>query len=296
MSEETKKENVPEYIPDFIKKAPELLPLWDWWVKEGKSTLTMLMIAGAVVAAFYGVRGYFRSRDVAANAALVNAYSTDDLEAAVSSYGSSKVGPALKLRLAKSYYDAERYQDALDTYEGLVAKAAKIPAFADVAEIGRAYSLEGLGKFKEAGDAFAAFNDGSKTNSFLALTAKLGKARCQALAGDKAGAVKALEAIKAGLKDDAMAEARVDRLIDAVKRYEPGRAQRSLFDAADAAEKALNADKAIKAPEAPKAAAPAKAPEAPKAAAPVKAPEAPKAAEAVKAVKTPDAKPAAPAK
>ena len=303
MSEETNKENVPEHIPAIVKKAPELLPLWDWWVKEGKSTLTMLMIAGAVVAAFYGVRGYFRSRDVAANAALVNAYSTDDLEAAVSSYGSSKVGPALKLRLAKSYYDAERYQDALDTYEGLVAKASKIPALADMAEIGRAYSLEGLGKFKEAGDAFAAFDQDSKTNSFLALTAKLGKARCQALAGDKAGAVKALEAIKAGLKDDAMAEARVDRLLDAVKRYEPGRAQRSLFDAADAAEKAINADKAIKVPEpakvpvTPKAAAPAKAPETPKAAAPAKAPEAPKAAEAAKtAVKTPEAKPAAPAK
>ena len=243
--EDTKDAVAAEHIPDFVKKAPELLPVWDWWVKEGKSTVAMLAIAGAVVAAFYGIRGYLRSRDAAANAALVNAYTTEDLEAAVSSYGSSKTGPALKLRLAKSYYDAGRYQDALDAYEGLVAKAAKIPALADVAEIGRAYSLEGLKKYKEAGEAYAAFAaDASKTNSYLALTAKLGGARCQALAGDKDGAVKALEALKATIKDDKMEELRIDRLIDAIKRYEPGRAPRSLFDAADAAEKAIESEKA----------------------------------------------------
>ena len=279
MSEENKKETPPEQLPAFVKKAPELLPLWDWWVKEGKSTLTMLIIAGAVVAAFYGVRGYLRSRDAAANAALVNAYSTDDLEAAVFSYGSSKVGPALRLRLAKAYYDAERYQDALETYEGLVAKADKMPALADIAEIGRAYALEGLAKYKEAGEAYAAFaNDAAKTNSYLALTAKLGSARCTALAGDKDGAVKALDALKATLKDDKIAEARIERLTDAIKRYEPGRSPRSLFDAADAAEKSLAAEAKPPAP----APAPAAKPAAP---APAAKPAAP----------APAAKPAAPA-
>ena len=288
MSEENKKETPPEQLPAFVKKAPELLPLWDWWVKEGKSTVTMLIIAGAVVAAFYGVRGYLRSRDAAANAALVNAYSADDLEAAVSSYGSSKVGPALRLRLAKAYFDAERYQDALDTYEGLVAKAAKIPAIADIAEVGRAYALEGLAKYKEAGEAYAAFaNDAAKTNSYLALTAKLGSARCTALAGDKDGAVKALDALKATLKDDKIAEARIERLTDAIKRYEPGRSPRSLFDAADAAEKSLatEAKPAVSAPV--PAAKPAAPVPAAKPAAPVPA--------AKPAAPAPAAKPAAPA-
>ena len=283
MSEENKKETPPEQLPAFVKKAPELLPLWDWWVKEGKSTLTMLIIAGAVVAAFYGVRGYLRSRDAAANAALVNAYSADDLEAAVSSYGSSKVGPALKLRLAKAYYDAERYQDALEMYEGLVAKADKMPALVDIAEIGRAYALEGLAKYKEAGEAYAAFaNDAAKTNSYLALTAKLGSARCTALAGDKDGAVKALDALKATLKDDKIAEARIERLTDAIKRYEPGRSPRSLFDAADAAEKSLATEA--------KPAAPAPAPAA-KPAAP--APAAKPAAKPAAPAPAPAAKPAA---
>ena len=66
---------------------------------------------------------------------------------------------------------------------------------------------------------------------------------CTALAGDKEGAVKALEAIKATLKDDKIAEARIDRLTDAIKRYEPGRSPRSLFDAANAAEASISAEK-----------------------------------------------------
>ena len=288
MSEEKKTEQTPEQIPAFIKKAPELLPLWDWWVKEGKSTLTMLVLAGAVVGAFYGIRGYLRSRDAAANAALTNSYTTDDLEAAVSSYGSSKVGPALKLRLAKAYYDAERYQDAFDTYDALAAKADQIPAFADVAYIGRAYSLEGLKKYQEAREAYAAFaKDESKTNSFLALSAKLGDARCQALAGDKDGAVKALDAIKATLKDDKLAETRVKRLTDAIKRYEPGRSPRSLFDAADVAEKAIESEKKVTAPAAKPTDKPAEKP----AAKPAEKPAEKTAAPAAK----PAEKPAAPA-
>jgi len=247
MSDEKKNETVPEYIPEFVKKAPELLPVWDWWVKEGKSTLTMLVIAGAVVGAFYGVRNYLRSRDAGANQALVNAYSTDDLEAAASSYGSTKTGLAIKLRLAKSYFDSERYQDALDVYNGLDVKSDKLAPFADVVEMGRAYSLEGLAKYKEAGDAYSAFaKDASKTNSYLSLTAKLGVCRCQALAGDKDGAVKALDALKATVKDDRLAEMRVERLTDAIKRYDAKRAPRSLFDAADAAEKSIAAEKVAK--------------------------------------------------
>ena len=244
MNEEKKTEQTPEKIPAFVKKAPELLPLWDWWVKEGKSTLTMLVIAAAAVAAFYGVRGYLRSRDAAANAALASAYTTEDLEAAVASYGSSKAGLALKLRLAKSYYDAERYQEALDAYDALAAKSGDNPAFADMVEMGRAYSLEGLGKYAEARAAYAAFaSDSSKTNSCFVLTAKLGDARCQALAGDKDGAVKALDALKATTKDDKLAEVRIERLTDTIRRYEPGRKPRSLFDAADAAEKAIESEK-----------------------------------------------------
>lgn len=240
MSEENK---LPEpELPDFVKKAPELIPLWDWWVKEGKSTVTMLLVAGVVVAGFYAGRNWLRSRDAKANAALVNSFSTDELEAASASYGSTKPGVAIKLRLAKSYYDAERYQDALDVYDALVKKSD--PALTDIASVGRAYALEGLAKYEEAKAAFAAFAANEvNAKSYLLLTAKMGEARCTALLGKKDEAVKALEAIKAGIKDDTLAESRVTRMIDMVKRYDPARKPVSLFDAASSAAAAIDAEK-----------------------------------------------------
>ena len=72
-----KNTNTEPEVPALVKKAPELLPLWDWWVKEGRSTVTMLAVAGLAVAAFYGIRGWMRGRDAAANAALVKMASPD---------------------------------------------------------------------------------------------------------------------------------------------------------------------------------------------------------------------------
>ena len=276
MSEENKTQTPDENLPAFVKAAPELLPVWDWWVKEGKSTLLMLAVAALVVAGFYGVRNWLTARDAAANNALVNAYNTDELESAVSSYGSTKVGPALRLRLAKSYYDAERYQDALDVYDAVAAKASSNAAFADVAVVGRAYALEGLAKYKEAREAFAAYAQ-ANTNSYLLLTAQLGAVRCKALEGDKDGAAKDFEALKAAAKDD-FAKNRIERMADAVKRHDPKRAARSLFDAANAAATAVSAEKK---PEAP-AAQPA-------------APAAPETKPAAPAAPAAPAKPAAPA-
>ncbi len=288
MSEE--KKTPEENLPSFVKAAPELLPVWDWWVKEGKSTLTMLLIAGIVVAGFYAGRNWLRGRDAAANQALVNAFATDELESAVSDYGSTKVGPALRMRLAKSYYDAERYQDALDVYDSLIAKSDKNAAFADVAVVGRAYALEGLKKFKEAQETFDGFAK-AHTNSYLLLTAQLGVIRCKALQGDKDGAAKDFDALKAKTTDE-LAKDRIERMADAVKRHDPKRAARSLFDAANAAAAAVDAEKK---PEAPKAAEKkAEAPKAPKAA--EKKAEAPKAPATKPAEKKPEApKPAAPA-
>ena len=102
MSEEIKTPEVPnENLPAFVKAAPELLPVWDWWVKEGKSTLAMLLVVAIAVMGFYTWKNYQKRNAAAANQVLMNAISTEDLESAVSDYGSTKVGPALRLRLAK---------------------------------------------------------------------------------------------------------------------------------------------------------------------------------------------------
>lgn len=284
MSEKTN--NSGSDIPAFVKAAPELLPVWDWWVKEGRSTLLMLAVAAIAVGGFYAGRNWLHSRDAAANAALVNAFTTDELESAVADYGSTKIGESLKLRLAKSYYDGGRYQDALESYDALVAKMAAGGPFTDIAKIGRAYSLEGLKKFAEAQKAFADYAaDEANAESYLLLTAQLGAARCKALAGDKDAALKDFDALKAKTQDE-IAKTRIERMADAVKRHDPSRAARSLFDAANSA--AASLEKSAKAAEAPKTAPAAKPAEAAK-----KPAEAAKPAPAAKPAEAPKPAPAA---
>ena len=67
----------------------------------------------------------------AASDALVSAYTTEEIEDAVAKFAGSATEGALKLRLAKSYFDAGRYEEALAQYEALVGNAPD--GFADVA-------------------------------------------------------------------------------------------------------------------------------------------------------------------
>lgn len=273
-----KNTNIEPELPAFVKKAPELIPLWDWWVKEGRSTVTMLAVAGLAVAAFYGIRGWLRGREASANAALVKMSAPSGMggtgmietqEEAVNSYGSTKVGDKMRIVLAKGYYDEERFEDALKVYDEIIKGGNKDRDIADIAIVGRAFALEGIAsseeirdkqsaKYKEAAEAFAAYvGDNANADSYLLLDAKLGAARCKALAGDKDGAAKDFEALEKDAKDEA-SKARIKRVADAVKSYKP-RARTSLFDAANAAAQTSAPAKPVaKAPAKP--AAPASAP------------------------------------
>ena len=141
----------------------------------------------------------------------------------------------LKLRLAKSYFDAGKFETALENYESLIGNAPD--GFADVPVVGKAQCLEALGKFAEAAKEFDAFAE-ANPDSFLSLTARLGAARSIAQGGDLKKALARLDSVKASLKDDPLGIARVEATVDCVKRFEK-RAERSLFDAADAAAKQI---------------------------------------------------------
>ena len=224
MSKEKNNNSVTEEVPGWVKKAPELLPVWDWWVKEGRSTVTILLVAGVCVAGFYAWKNWQSSRTAAANSALVNSFTTDELEEAVAKFGGTATGSALKLRLAKSYLDGERWEEAEKVYSDYVASAKADDPFVSLAQLGRAYALEGSGKVGEASKEFETL--AADTNLPVSATAALGVARCMALNGDKDGAIKKLEA-----SDDVRAK----NLIETIKRYDPNRKSASLFDAADAA-------------------------------------------------------------
>ena len=199
-----------------LKKNPELYPLIEWWEKDGKSTVIYLLVAAIAVGGWYGWKHHRAAVKAAASSALVNAYTTEEIEDAVSKFSGSATAGALKLRLAKSYFDAGRFEEALSQYEALVGQAPD--GFADVPVVGKAQCLEALGKFAEAQKAFDAFAE-ANPKSFLALTAKLGAARSIAQAGDKKAALARIDALKAEFKDEGIEKARVEATETAIKRF-----------------------------------------------------------------------------
>ena len=263
------------------KINPEFLPLIEWWEKDGKQYVAGLLIAAVAFGGWHLWKSHRAAVKTAASEAVASAFSTEDLEDAVSKYGSSASGGALRIRLAKSYFDAGRYEEALSTYEALAAHPPD--GFADIPTVGRAQCLEALSRFPEAQKAYESFSEANPSN-YLALTAQLGAARCIAQAGDKKKALARIDALKAANKDDEVAKARIESAEDVIKRF-----------GQKAAEKPAEKPAAAEA----KPAAPAAKPAAPvaKPAAPVAKPAAPAAKPAAPVAKpaAPAAKPAAPA-
>lgn len=202
-------------------------------MQEIKSTIPWLIVAALAVGGYYGVKNYLENRRIESSNSLVASYTTDEFEGAVQKFGSTDAGGALKLRLAKKYFDDGRYEEAIEIYDGLASKAPE--GYADIPAVGKAQCLEAQGKYAEALSAYEAFA-GANPKSFLALAAKLGAARAIALGGDKEKALAKLAEIKESVKDDEVAKARVESVEDTVKRYKAPVAAPAVAPAPAAAE------------------------------------------------------------
>ncbi len=213
---------IPQNLPE------ELLPVFDWWHAQGKKTVYLAAIALAVVGLAFIYTNNQKSKSRQASERLLAADSVEELEALVSQYGRTGAGTLAQLRLAKAYFDAGRYDDALARYDAFSGKSAK--RFADIAVLGRAHVLEAKGEINEARTVYAAFRQ-EKPDHFLTPQALMGEARCLAIAGNRDAATELLDvliAAKAGTPWEDVAE----NLKDVVTRYEK-RAPVSLFDQAD---------------------------------------------------------------
>ena len=186
-------------------------------MQEIKSTLPWLVVAALAVAGYYGVKNYLENRKVESSSALVASYTTDEFEGAVAKFGATDAGGALKLKLAKKYYDDARYEEAIALYDELSAKAPE--GFAEIPVVGKAQCLEAQGKASEALAAYEAFV-AANPKSVLALTAQLGAARSLALGGDKEKALAKIAEIKESVKDDPAAKARVEAAEDVIRRFQ----------------------------------------------------------------------------
>ena len=198
------------------KINPEFLPLVEWWEKDGKYYVAGLLIAAVAFGGWHFWKSHRAAVKNAAAESVASAFTTEDLEDAVAKYGKTASGGALRIRLAKSYFDAGRYEEALATYEELAANPPD--GFADIPTVGRAQCLEALSRFPDAQKAYEDFSEANPSN-YLTLTAQLGAARCIAQSGDKKKALARIDAIKAANKNDEIAKARIESVEDVIKRF-----------------------------------------------------------------------------
>ena len=151
----------------------ELLPVIEWWERDGKKTLAVAAAAGVVALGVWSWMAHREQVRQNASTALINAGSdVEALEAAVAKYGDMSVGPSLKVRLAMAAFSTREEAEvrkALQIYDELIA-AKNMPAgYEDIPVVGRAECLEALGEWKQAYDAYTTYLGGeeNKTNAFM---------------------------------------------------------------------------------------------------------------------------------
>ena len=209
----------------------EFIPLYDWWKTNGSQFMIQVSIVLIVVGSIYGGKHYYTSSVAAANKELLKASTTEELESLVNNYSKWKVGNTARLRLAKSYYDIGKYEDALATYEVCISKGAPF-GFEEVAVMGRAICFEALNRLDEATAAYLSFMKEHPTH-FLVIQAQMGQARVLTLQGKKSEAKKLLETVKADKNSAPMTEMAIAQLQGVIARHEP-RKMGSLMDSSSA--------------------------------------------------------------
>jgi predicted negative regulator of RcsB-dependent stress response len=197
----------------------EFIPLYDWWKTNGSQFMIQAAIVLILVGSVMGGKYYYKSSIAAANKELLKANTTEELESLVNHYSKWKVGHTARLRLAKSYYDTGKYEDALAMYDICVSKG-KPDGFVEVAVMGRAICFEALNRLDEAKAAYVEFTKANPTH-FLVMQAQMGQARVLTLQGKKDEAKRLLETLKAEKNSAPMAEMSIAQLQGVIARYEP---------------------------------------------------------------------------
>lgn len=200
----------------------ELIPVIDWWQKEGKKTVAMCVVAGLVGLAVYMWFRREHTRDVEASAyAYGNQNCTmEELLKAADDYKDCDTAGMIKLRIAKMYEADGDYNKALEVYTVLVDEKSVPAVCASAPELGVARCNEALYKWAEAKAAYDSVAGSDQASSTSAFNAKVGSARCLAFSGGRDEALKILEEMKSSCAGEQMLIGVLDRNIDVVKRWQ----------------------------------------------------------------------------
>ncbi len=226
--------SIPERIPE------EIQPLYQWFKQHG---VNVLVLTGVVVLALVSGLMYLRhqrTRGIEASMALAGAESIESLENLLDEYGRTKVGPLLRLRLARMRYDAGQYDQALELYNEFLKRHER-HAMADIARLGRAEALEGRQEYPEALAAYQEFV-AAHPEHYLRPLAQMGVARCLAAQERKAEALDQVDRILIA-EADTVWEPMARNLRGVIERFDGFRGE-GIFDRLDAASKSLQSQSA----------------------------------------------------
>ena len=236
MSKDDKPATTPAPAPAVPASLPEeLLPVYDWYREKGQKLIYAALAVLIVVLAAFALMRHRASRADEASTALLSAEGVEGLENLNGQYGSTRLGPLIRIRLAKAYFAAGSYKEARTTYEDFL-KSHSQHELADIAKIGLASTLEAERAFGEAEREFATFAQ-ANPNHYLYPVAIMGQARCLAAEARKPEAFDLLDRLMVA-KANTPWEAMAKDLRGVIERFE-GFKSRSIFDQMEAAAKDL---------------------------------------------------------
>ena len=190
-----------ESAPAPVKEEATLVPVAeheeaiqrakDFYGTYGKHLTTVLAVVLVAVVAgrLYNARQTRKAAE--ASALFSTAQSIEDLESLAEKFKGVPSAPLAQLRLAKAYYDAANYDQAITTYETLSTDTADA-LVGLAARMGVAHCLEARGQTEESLAAFEAFM-ADNPDHFLRVQAVFGQVRTLDQLGRTADARAAIE-------------------------------------------------------------------------------------------------------
>jgi len=215
---------VPAYVPE------DLVHAWLWCRANGAQWLVMIAVAVLLAVGVSVFLQYREGQAAKASAQLLAQPTVEALEKSAADFGGTPPGAAVKLKLAKAYYDAGRYADALAKYDDFMKENSSFP-FVDVALVGRGYALFGLNRTDEAIAVFRSFRE-KNPGHYLTQQATFGEVACLAMQGKKDAAKALLQELRAANRETPW-ESAAKRMDGAIDRYQ-ARPARSLLEQANA--------------------------------------------------------------
>lgn len=201
---------VPANIPE------ELAPVYEWLAENGRSLAYQLAVVALVAIAAIAFTRSRAAKLESASAALLTTTDVVGLEDLNGRFGGTKLGPMIRLRLARAYYDAGQFDSAKDAYAQFVKRNSRHP-LASEAKLGLAASEEALREFQQAIADYKSID--APACSPVAVMAKMGEARATAAAGDKAAAKTLMAALAEEVKGTSWEDA-VERMDGVIDRFD----------------------------------------------------------------------------